>query len=77
MGAPVIKRSRLKEQLRLRRRMKTQATIRPNSVTVTVVQHETSKEVVGVAVTREAAGRLRDRVNDSEHCELIDFAIEV
>jgi hypothetical protein len=77
MGAPVIKRSRLKEQLRLRRRMKTQATIRPHSVTVTVVQHETSKQVVGVAVTREAAGRLRDRLNDGEHCELIDFTIEI
>jgi hypothetical protein len=76
MGAPRIKRSALKEQLRVRRDMRKRAALSPGEVFVTVVQHETSKEIVGVAVSREAADRLRAQVNDSEHCELIDFAIQ-
>lgn len=77
MGAALIKRDPLKTAMRQKRLMQKRLRIDPASVSVTVVQHETSKAIVGVAIDRAAAERLRDRVNDGEHCELIDFVIEV
>lgn len=76
MGAHRITRNRLKEQIRARRNMLKRANIDGTKVTVTVLQDELTKEVKGVAISREVAIQWREK-NGWDNAELIDFAIEV
>jgi len=76
MGAPVIKRNRLKEAMRVRRDMKRRARLSPDKVTVCVVQDELTKEVKGIAISREVAVHWREK-NGWDNAELLDFPIEV
>ena len=52
------------------------ANIDGTKVTVTVLQDELTKEVKGVAISREVAIQWREK-NGWDNAELIDFAIEV
>jgi len=78
MGQPVIRRNRAKEQVRQLRRLKQEGRISPADRSVTVIQDERTREVLGVAVSREAAGRFRAKLaGRGDSAELIDFGIEV
>jgi hypothetical protein len=76
MGARVITRSRLKEQARLHGRLKEQMKIRPQSISLTVIQDENTKAVLGVSIDREAAARMC-AAEGWTTAEILDFPLGI
>ena len=78
MGARIIrKRQTVGGMVRAHRELHRRALVDPTKCAVTLVIHEPTKEVVGVGINWDAADRLRQRINDGEHCELKDMFISI
>jgi hypothetical protein len=78
MGAHTIKRrDPVKAQIHAYQALRRRARLRPGQVTVTAIVNEASREIRGIAIDRETAGRFRDSLRDGEVCELVDYPIQV